>query len=136
MKMGTACVCVSIISRLICYSFLLTHHINAVFLMLNAAWVVMEERNPQHVTFVKKECFYSRLQDCYYPLNRIAGTGSFKVVAGLSLRDKIRNICRELEAESQLLCIERSRLRYFWHLIRKPPFRGAPTTSTWEGASG
>ncbi len=44
-------------------------------------------------------------------------------VAGLSLRDRVRNsgIRRELGVEPVLLRVERSQLRWFGHLIRMPP---------------
>ncbi|KAK0152308.1 hypothetical protein N1851_006217 [Merluccius polli] len=57
-------------------------------------------------------------------------------VAGLSLRDRVRSseIRRELGVEPLLLCVERSQLRWFGHLIRMPPghlplevFRACPT---------
>ncbi len=44
-------------------------------------------------------------------------------VAGLSLRDRSLDIRRELEVEPLLLCVERSQLGWFEHLIRMPPGR-------------
>ncbi len=53
-----------------------------------------------------------------------AGIMSFlRMVAGLSLRDRVRSsdISEELGVEPLLLCIERRHLRWFGHLIRMPP---------------
>ena len=46
-------------------------------------------------------------------------------VAGVSLRDRVRSsVIRErLGVESLLLCVERSQLRWFGHLVRMPPGR-------------
>jgi len=64
------------------------------------------------------------------------------MVAGLSLRDRLRSsdIERELGVEPLLLHVERSQLRWFGHLIRMPPgrqlFRGFPGRSNWEETPG
>jgi len=49
----------------------------------------------------------------------------FRRLARLSLRDRVQSsdIRRELGVEPLLLCIERSQLRWFGHLIRMPPGR-------------
>ena len=46
-------------------------------------------------------------------------------VAGVSLRDRVRSsVIRErLGVEPLLLCVERSQLRWFGHLVRMPPGR-------------
>ncbi|KAJ8011838.1 hypothetical protein DPEC_G00062440 [Dallia pectoralis] len=51
--------------------------------------------------------------------------GFLRKVAGLSLRDRVRSsiIREELGVEPLLLCIERSQLRWFGHLVRMPPGR-------------
>ncbi|KAJ8003299.1 hypothetical protein DPEC_G00167980 [Dallia pectoralis] len=69
--------------------------------------------------------------------------GQERKVAGLSLRDRVRSsvIREELGVEPLLLCIERSQLRWFGHLVRMPPGRlprevFQPGTSSWEETSG
>ncbi|KAJ8015855.1 hypothetical protein DPEC_G00000750 [Dallia pectoralis] len=54
-----------------------------------------------------------------------AEMGFLRKVAGLSLRDRVRSsvIREELGVEPLLLCIERSQLRWFGHLVRMPPGR-------------
>ncbi len=54
---------------------------------------------------------------------RGTGTGFLRSVAGVSLKDKVRSsVMREgLAVESLLLCVERSQLRWFGHLLRMPP---------------
>ena len=49
----------------------------------------------------------------------------FRRVAGFSLRDKVRSsaIWEGLGVEPLLLCVERSQLRWFRHLMRMPPGR-------------
>ena len=44
-------------------------------------------------------------------------------VSGISLRDRVRSsvICEGLGVEPLLLCVERSQLRWFGHLVRIPP---------------
>ncbi|KAJ7991217.1 hypothetical protein DPEC_G00295030 [Dallia pectoralis] len=63
---------------------------------------------------------------------RVAKIGDFgmardiyRKVAGLSLRDRVRIsvIREELGEELLLLCVERSQLRWFGHLVRMPPGR-------------
>ena len=51
--------------------------------------------------------------------------GFFRRVASVSLRDRVRSsVIREwLGVEPLLLCIERSQLRWFGHLVRMPPGR-------------
>ena len=51
--------------------------------------------------------------------------GFHRRVASVSLRDRVRNsVIREgLGVELQLLCVERSQLRWFGHLVRMPPGR-------------
>ncbi|KAJ7993845.1 hypothetical protein DPEC_G00258930 [Dallia pectoralis] len=51
--------------------------------------------------------------------------GFLRKVAGLSLRDRVRSsvIREELGVEPLLLCVERSQLRWFGHLVRMPPGR-------------
>ncbi|KAJ8015753.1 hypothetical protein DPEC_G00029420 [Dallia pectoralis] len=48
--------------------------------------------------------------------------GFLRKVAGLSLRDRERSsvIREELGVEPLLLCVERSQLRWFGHLVRPP----------------
>jgi len=57
-------------------------------------------------------------------------------LARLCLRDRVRSsdILRELGVEPLLLCVERSQLKWFGHLVRMPPdplslevFRARPT---------
>ena len=54
-----------------------------------------------------------------------AGMGFLRRVAGVSLRDRVKSsVLREgLRVEPQLLCVERSQLRWFGHLVRMPPGR-------------
>ena len=54
-----------------------------------------------------------------------AEMGFLRRVAGVSLRDRVRSsVIREgLGVEPLLLCIKRSRLRWFGHLVRMPPGR-------------
>ncbi|KAJ7999278.1 hypothetical protein DPEC_G00213770 [Dallia pectoralis] len=51
--------------------------------------------------------------------------GFLRKVAGLSLRDRVRSsvIREELGVEPLFLCVERSQLRWFGHLVRMPPGR-------------
>ena len=51
--------------------------------------------------------------------------GFLRRVAGVSLRDRVRSlVTREgLGVEPLLLCVERSQLRWFRHLVRMPPGR-------------
>ena len=51
--------------------------------------------------------------------------GFFCRVAGVSLRDRVRSsaIREGLGVEPLLLCVERSQLRWFRHLMRMPPGR-------------
>ncbi len=53
--------------------------------------------------------------------------GFLRTVAGVSLSDKVRSsvICAELWVESLLLCVERSHLRWFGHLVRLHPGRNS-----------
>lgn len=46
-------------------------------------------------------------------------------VAGLSIRDRGRSldIPEELRVELLFLCVERSQLRWFGHLVKMPPVR-------------
>ncbi len=59
-------------------------------------------------------------------------------MAGVSLGDKMRiSVIREgLRVEPQLLCVKKSQLRWFGHLIKdasfSPPYRGVPGMSSWE----
>ena len=54
-----------------------------------------------------------------------AEMGFLRRVAGVSLRDKVRSsvIPEGLGVEPLLLCVERSQLRWFGHLVRMPPGR-------------
>ena len=54
-----------------------------------------------------------------------AEMGFLRRVAGVSLRDRVRSsvIREELGVEPLLLCVERSQLRWFGHLVRMPPGR-------------
>ena len=54
-----------------------------------------------------------------------AEMGFLRKVAGVSLRDRVRSsVIREgLGVEPLLLCVERSQLRWFGHLVRMPPGR-------------
>uniref|UniRef100_A0A8D3C086 Reverse transcriptase domain-containing protein n=1 Tax=Scophthalmus maximus TaxID=52904 RepID=A0A8D3C086_SCOMX len=54
-----------------------------------------------------------------------AEMGFLRKVAGVSLRDRVRSsvIREELGVEPLLLCVERSQLRWFGHLVRMPPGR-------------
>uniref|UniRef100_A0AAQ4R3P6 Reverse transcriptase domain-containing protein n=1 Tax=Gasterosteus aculeatus aculeatus TaxID=481459 RepID=A0AAQ4R3P6_GASAC len=54
-----------------------------------------------------------------------AKMGFLRRVAGVSLRDRVRSsaIREELGVEPLLLCVERSQLRWFGHLVRMPPGR-------------
>ena len=54
-----------------------------------------------------------------------AEMGFLRRVAGVSLRDRVRSsVIREgLGVEPLLLCVERSQLRWFRHLVRMPPGR-------------
>ncbi len=56
---------------------------------------------------------------------KVAEMGFLRRVAGISCRDKVRSsvIREELEVEPLLLCVERSQLRWFGHLVRMPPGR-------------
>ncbi|KAJ7996720.1 hypothetical protein DPEC_G00239960 [Dallia pectoralis] len=60
--------------------------------------------------------------------------GFLRKVAGLSLRDRVRSsvIREELGVEPLLLCVERSQLRWFGHLVRMPPGR-LPSQLRWFG---
>ncbi|KAJ8012365.1 hypothetical protein DPEC_G00041950 [Dallia pectoralis] len=70
-----------------------------------------------HESWVMTERTRSRVQ--------AAEMGFLRKVAGLSLRDRVRSsvIREELGVEPLLLCIERSQLRWFGHLVRMPPGR-------------
>ncbi len=54
-----------------------------------------------------------------------AEMGFLRRVAGISLGDKVRGavVSEELRAALLLLCVERSQLRWFRHLVRMPPGR-------------
>lgn len=51
--------------------------------------------------------------------------GFLRRVVGVSLRDRLRSsvIREELGVEPLLICVERSQLRWFGHLVRMPPGR-------------
>ncbi len=53
---------------------------------------------------------------------QVAEMGLLRRVASISLRDKVRSsvICKKLRVEPLLLCIQRSQLRWFRHLVRMP----------------
>ncbi len=55
--------------------------------------------------------------------SKIVGTSSWQRVAGIYHRDMVRSsvIREELGVETLLLCVERSQLRWFRHLVRMPP---------------
>ena len=69
-----------------------------------------------HESWVMTERTRSRVQ--------AAEMGFLRRVAGVSLRDRVRSsaIREELRVEL-LLCVERSQLRWFGHLVRMPPGR-------------
>ena len=52
--------------------------------------------------------------------------GFLRRVAGVSLRDRVRSrvIHEELGVEPLLLCVEKSQLRWFDHLVPRPPKDG------------
>ena len=54
---------------------------------------------------------------------QVAKMGFLRRVAGVSLRDRVRSLAiREgLGVEPLLICIQRSQLRWFGHLVRMPP---------------
>ena len=56
---------------------------------------------------------------------QVAEMGFLRRVAGVSLRDRVRSsaIWEGLGVELLLLCMERSQLRWFGHLMRMPPGR-------------
>ena len=56
---------------------------------------------------------------------QVAEMGFLCRVAGVSLRDRVRSsaIWEGLRVEPLLLCVERSQLRWFGHLMRMPPGR-------------
>ena len=70
-----------------------------------------------HEGWVMTERTRSRIQ--------AAEMGFLRRVAGVSLRDRVRSlVIREgLGVEPLLLCVERSQLRWFGHLVRMPPGR-------------
>ncbi len=76
---------------------------------------------------------------------QVAEMGFLRKVAGVSLRDKVRSpvIPKLLRVEPLLLCVERSHLGWFRHLVRMPPscltreaFQACPAgkrpTSRWK----
>ncbi len=54
---------------------------------------------------------------------QVAEMGFLRRVAGVSLKDEVRGsvIHEELDLEPLLLCVERSQLRWFRHLVIIPP---------------
>uniref|UniRef100_A0A671UC54 ribonuclease H n=1 Tax=Sparus aurata TaxID=8175 RepID=A0A671UC54_SPAAU len=70
-----------------------------------------------HERWVMTERMRSRVQ--------AAEMGFLRRVAGVSLRDRVRSsaIREGLGVEPLLLCVERSQLRWFGHLMRMPPGR-------------
>ena len=70
-----------------------------------------------HEGWVMTERTRSRIQ--------AAEMGLLRRVTGLSLRDRVRSsvIREELGVETLLLCVERSQLRWFGHMVRMPPGR-------------
>ena len=70
-----------------------------------------------HVQWVMTE----RMRLCV----QVAKMGFLHRVAGVSLRDRVRSsaIREGLGVEPLLLCVERSQLRWFGHLMRMPPGR-------------
>ena len=57
--------------------------------------------------------------------NKMAEIGFLSRVAGFSLRDSVARsvIHEELRVEPLLLCVKKSQLRWFEHLVRMPPGR-------------
>ena len=55
-------------------------------------------------------------------------------VSGLSLRDRFSSSdCGELGLELLPLCVKRSQLSWFGHLVRMPPLGGLPGMTNWVG---
>ncbi len=81
-------------------------------------------------------CHYNDIY-LYYYITWVT-MGFLRRVAGIFLRNKVRSsvISGELGVELLLLCIERSQLRWFDHLLRRPPGGGVQGTSSWEEAPG
>ena len=66
---------------------------------------------------------------------RAAEISFLRRMAGLTLHNRVRSsaIRERLKVDPLLLCIERSQLRWFGHLIR-PSFGGVPGTHNWDKA--
>ena len=87
--------------------------------ILEGAW---EYNLPVHMCLVVSDWSWQKTMKLRV---QAAEMGFLRRVAGVSLRDRVRSsaIREGLGVEPLLLCVERSQLRWFGHLMRMPPGR-------------